>query len=112
MNARDELADILMSDALMFSDQHYGRDYALAEADAIFAAGYRKPRTITTAEELDEVEDGTIARGVTDGRSFYTLQFNDDGFWNQMGCDDQWEHESLFPFFDHLEILYEPEPRS
>jgi len=80
MSARDELADILMSDAVMKADG-FGRDYALAEADAILAAGYRKmelgeaaasfvdaelrskgwikPRTITTAEELDALGRGS-----------------------------------------------------
>ncbi len=82
----------------------------MAAADAILAADYRKPRTITTAEELGDVVDGTIARGVTDGRSYYTLQFTDDGFWSQMGCDDIWESEQMFPFFDHLEIIWEPQP--
>lgn len=41
---RDELADILMSEEVMHSDG-YGRDYALAEADAILAAGYRRVNT-------------------------------------------------------------------
>ena len=41
---RDELADILMSEEVMKTDG-YGRDYALAEADAILAAGYRRVNT-------------------------------------------------------------------
>ena len=38
-----------------------------AEVDAILAAGYRKPRQVTTVEELDALPDGSIildARGL------------------------------------------------
>jgi len=66
----------------------------------------RKIRTISKAEE---VRPGTIARGVNvNGQSFYTLELTEDGFWAQMACDDEWEHSSLFPFFDHLELIWEP----
>jgi hypothetical protein len=58
---RDELADILLSDALRNSDA-YGREYALAEADVILAAGYRKPRTVTTVAELDALPAGSVIR--------------------------------------------------
>ena len=61
MSERDELADLLMSDALN-DVAYYGRDYALAEADAILAAGYRKPRTVTTVEELDALPFETVIR--------------------------------------------------
>lgn len=37
--------------------------YAARTADAILAAGYRKPRTITTLEELDALEVGAVVRG-------------------------------------------------
>jgi hypothetical protein len=112
MSDRDELADILMSDELVTGTAGWdGRDYALAEADAILAAGYRKifcglsnvkdptereaaeawmrwanlaindeigaigamkqmlaelgyrkPRTITTAEELDALPQDAVVR--------------------------------------------------
>ena len=32
----------------------------LADADAILAAGYRKPRQVTTVEELDALPNGTV----------------------------------------------------
>ncbi|AOY72064.1 hypothetical protein ARZXY2_2534 [Arthrobacter sp. ZXY-2] len=42
-----------------------GSSDALAIADDILAAGYRKPRTVTTTEELDTLPDGVI---IMDGR--------------------------------------------
>lgn len=49
MNARDELAAII-------DDRWHGYGYnPQGAADAILAAGYRKPRTITNAEELDDL---------------------------------------------------------
>lgn len=36
--------------------------YAGRTADAILAAGYRKPRTITTAEELDALPEWSVVR--------------------------------------------------
>lgn len=103
MSARDELARTIRWNCRAISDT-----VARTAASAIIAAGYRKPRRITTPAELDGVLDGTTVRGVTKGRSFYTIQFNDDGFWNQMGCDDEWDNQSLFPFFDYLEVIWEP----
>jgi len=78
MNARQELAEVIAN----FRDDWYkverkspagiDRD----EAKAILAAGYSKPRTITTAEELAEAhmvvvrtEAGTIAN-LVNGRAY------------------------------------------
>lgn len=110
MSARDELAEIISTklDGI-FGTRDFGpatQDFLLA--DELLAAGYMKLRTITTAEELDALHPGTIARGVTDGRSFYTLELAEGYEWQQMGCDDLWDNDSLFPFFDHLEIIHEP----
>lgn len=59
MSARDELANLLMSDDLRES-AYYGRDYALAEADLVLADGYQKPRTITNVEQLETVYAGAL----------------------------------------------------
>lgn len=56
MSERDELI------ALLWDNDHMPK---YDTADAILAAGYRKPRTITTAEELDALPDGTV---VMDGQ--------------------------------------------
>lgn len=46
---REALADLLMSDAVMFSDT-MGRDYVYTEADAILAAGFRRPGPANSSE--------------------------------------------------------------
>ena len=56
-NEREELADVLQQFALTHDrdDSATWGDYA----DAILAAGYIKPRTITTVEDLDAMPEGT-----------------------------------------------------
>lgn len=71
MSARDELAELIATtkyknlkpawaerDAL--SPVKY---FSLKQADAVIAAGYSKPRTITTAEELDALREGAVISG-------------------------------------------------
>lgn len=90
MNDRDELADILMSDTL-FDSSLYGRDYALGEADAILAAGYRKPRTITTVEELDALALDSVILDADDMTLQLDYILNDPSikFWSQPGSEDR-----------------------
>lgn len=59
MSAADELAAVVYKARWVdgIKDVNLMTDSALA--DAILAAGYRKPRTITTAEELDALAEGT-----------------------------------------------------
>ena len=58
-NERDELAGII---ARAFRVHPNGVAYVdhKGGADALLAAGYRKPRTITTAEELDALPRGAV----------------------------------------------------
>lgn len=64
MSARDQLApqrgelQDLVGDAAERDDD----DWYRAAANAILAAGYRKPRTITTAEELDALPVGSVVK--------------------------------------------------
>jgi hypothetical protein len=51
-------------------------DHAPAIADSILAAGYSKPRTITTAEELDALTDGAVV--IDDSGDVSQLR---GGFW-------------------------------
>ena len=69
MSERDELAKMLFvtDNRGAFDPEMEWRtakpeyqDYAYKLADAILAAGYRKPRIITTAEELDGLEVGAV----------------------------------------------------
>jgi len=60
MNARDELASIIQHE---YGNAVYGKrlsDCYTAPADAILAAGYRKPRTITDRAGLSSLPDGSI----------------------------------------------------
>lgn len=62
MSARDELAAIIgTSDGFNPDDftDHDWDDYRV-NADAVLAAGYSKARTITTAEELDALNEGAV----------------------------------------------------
>lgn len=56
MNERDELADKIEVAAPISAGD------AESIADAILEAGYRKPRTITTAEELDALPWDSVVR--------------------------------------------------
>ena len=59
MNARDELAEVIYKARWVdgIKDVTIAADAGIA--NAILAAGYSKPRTITTAEELDALPEGT-----------------------------------------------------
>ncbi|TQJ60500.1 hypothetical protein FBY30_2768 [Arthrobacter sp. SLBN-83] len=65
MNARDELA-ALAREAIYKPAASSLVTHDIA--DAILAAGYRKPRTITTAEELDALPVGSVV--LRNGRAF------------------------------------------
>jgi len=66
MNAREELALVLANaqrfrngSSMLPSAAHVSR-LALDDADAILAAGYSKPRTITTEAELESLPVGSV----------------------------------------------------
>jgi hypothetical protein len=64
MSARDELAAMrgelqdLVGDAAERDDD----DWFMDAANSILAAGYRKPRTVTTVEELDALPVWSVVR--------------------------------------------------
>ena len=64
MSARDDLARIV--NIGWGSDGEYealdSTDYAIA--DAVLAAGYSKPRIVTTVDELEALPVGSVVRGV------------------------------------------------
>jgi len=65
MSERDELAAIIMSPESFDSGPvSCGPNdiYAARIADAILAAGWRKPRTVTSVEELDALPGESIVR--------------------------------------------------
>ena len=55
---RDELAKVIKS-VYWINGNKFRRSEAEV-ADAILAAGYRKPQQVTTVEELDALPDGSI----------------------------------------------------
>jgi hypothetical protein len=61
MSDRDELAEIIQDCGEYIPGSH-ADDYVSPDkaADAILAAGYRKPRTVTTAEELDALPEDSV----------------------------------------------------
>lgn len=95
MSARDELAKLLF-----VTDNHDAKDpdhewemttrhnpnfseAYFVMADAILAAGYRRPRTITTAEELAALGHGSVIRSE---HRHYWVAHKEDG----MGADQGW----------------------
>ena len=104
MSERDELADIL--------EAIDGSDY-MDLADAILAAGYRKPRTITTAKELDALPVGSVVRTSGDEDQFDPRVATKAAFWHNesewfVADDSEWCLSS-----DELDdlpatVLYEP----
>jgi len=59
-NERDELARVIAGTRFKAGTRR--PQSSLEQADSILAAGYRKPRTITTPEELDELTAGSVIR--------------------------------------------------
>lgn len=96
MSARDELTMLVL-----------GRTAPRA-ADAILAAGYRKPRTITTAEELDTLPVESVVRSAR-GTIFEKANFHGDPefpFWLTPGVNHEYAGIALaLP----ATVLHEPE---
>lgn len=79
-DARDELAQAInkaLGDVTGIYDTSENEDRRLA--DAILRAGYRKPRTITTVEELSRLPHGAIIRDSGE----YPLELFDNGYGTQ-----------------------------
>jgi hypothetical protein len=111
MSERDELAKLLFvtdNDAAPEPEHEWEMttrhnpayaEYAFAMADAILAAGYRKPRTVATAEELDALPNGSIIRDDEgDGWQFFGLMG-----WFVTGGDKEGSESPTLP----ATVLYE-----
>ena len=104
MNARDELAQVIATEL----DTIFGhriaepaqQDFKLA--DVLLAAGYSKPRTITTVEELDALPFGSV---VID-RSEWVLCKRDERRYAVAGSAGQYSAATIeFP----AAVLFTPE---
>jgi len=116
VSARDELLGTLCNTVCNASNytkraQPYllGSDMSIVldkTTDAILAAGYRKPRIITTAEELDALPTGSVILDPI-GLSLHKNEFT--GWVSSNGAKkitaDMLEREAL-----PATVLYEPEP--
>jgi len=92
MSERDELASVIV--------EAYGedprsecpceQDYDVA--DAILAAGYRRPRTVTTVEELDALPISAVVRG----KWLAEKWADEEGeLWYVAGKGMRWDTEQL-----------------
>ncbi|MET0993142.1 MAG: hypothetical protein ABWY20_03250 [Mycobacterium sp.] len=79
MSARDELADLLCREHLYYDTGSHLELSVDDAAAAILAAGYSKPRTITTVDELD-----ALGRGAT------VLDVLGDVWTNDGDAENQW----------------------
>jgi hypothetical protein len=96
MSERGELAELIASNLdRLFGKREFGpaqQDIDLA--DELLAAGYRKPRTVTTTEELDALLVGSVVLALADGHAMmgdYDARFkwphayesfaDEPGFW-------------------------------
>lgn len=99
MSARDELFQLML-----------GRTTTKA-VERILAAGYRKPRTISTAEELDGL--GRDAAVIDANRRVWA---NDGDSLDQWGClnHDDYPHSLVWRGSNDIAlpatVLYEPTP--
>lgn len=106
VSERDELVQIIMSpESFDSGPPSCGPNdlYAARTADAILAAGYRKPRVVTTAEELDALP----AESVVLDPSTWLFRKREDGRYAVAGSAVGYTSATInFPAI----VLYEPQP--
>lgn len=110
MSARDELALILVNnqraryDLPPRSTTAHCSESCWAEVDAILAAGYRKTRTITSADELDALPVGSAVLSET-----IAYQKHDDDDWSWSAAGRFWStHQIGLPAV----VIHEPEAQA
>ncbi|MDQ5861777.1 MAG: hypothetical protein M3536_05895 [Actinomycetota bacterium] len=115
MSERDELAAVIRGNRAPWVTNTEHHEMEQAQADAILAAGYRKPRTITTAAELDALPVGSVIRTSGHEDHFDPRVAVKTGFWMS---ESEWEVADAEDFcldsgeLDDLPatVLWEPQP--
>jgi len=107
-NDREELAGTVASHFRV-----HGNGLAYIEhnaaADAILAAGYRKPRTVSTVEELEALPIGSVVLD-RDGMALQNTQFDLSGTgWNAANGTRDIEREVLEADAFPATVVYEAE---
>lgn len=100
MSERDELATIILS-----MDR-------ISAIDAILAAGYRKPRTITTAEELDALRFQAVVLDAY-GTPYVCERHRTDGTrneWKPAGMGHLDESDTIL-YHGPVVVVHEGEPQ-
>jgi len=79
---------------------------------AVLAAGYRRPRTVTTVEELDALPEGTVIR---DASGVVRDRFNDSetdaALWLRPGASGWMLSRNFGDKNFPATVLHEPEPQ-
>lgn len=91
MSARDELYKCVFDAFDALDDPAETRNAPAIITDDLISAGYSKPRTITTAEELDTLPDESVVLsdfGVIHQKCFDFA--SDDTFWMGIGADEEY----------------------
>lgn len=108
---RGELARIIMSpESFDGGPASCGPNevYAARTADAILSAGFRKPRQVTTAEELDTLPIGTVLRCRSTYGAVCVLERGEGSYWEALGGEDIWSDEQVVRHYQAITVLHEP----
>ncbi|MDQ0854807.1 hypothetical protein QFZ79_002918 [Arthrobacter sp. V4I6] len=113
MSARDELGKLLFT--LPVSDRAAETAPEIMRlcdeaAEAMLDAGYRRPRTITTEEELDALPNGSVVlsqvyRHYLNGMDI-SFQRWEDGLWHRGARSTDTHPDNFLP----VTVLHEPTP--
>jgi hypothetical protein len=110
MSTRDELARVIhdsLYPGAYREDRMTWPQGIFVEADAILAAGYSKPRTITTAEELDTLPNGSVVLSdvyISNHGQAISFQRWEDGLWHRGARSSFTDPDNFLP----ATVLYEP----
>jgi hypothetical protein len=105
----NELAEVIHSRICeeSLSDCLEYRDRCVKAAESATAAGYRKPRTVTTVEELDALPVGAVVRVVHRDERFVLEKLSDG--WYRPGVRIDYKPNK---YWIGATVLYAPEPQS